>query len=408
MLSQPHFRNARGAMLVHVAVMLLALMAFSALSFDYGVLFVSRRQAQNSADAAALAASTSLSFVDANDLPLARNSAIAAAQRNVIWGQPPDILPADVTFPACPPGAPGVPDTCVRADVHRTNYQRAAGSPLPTFFANIFGVGEQGTRATATAQMLAGSGTADCVKPVAVPDRWVEFRPNPGPWLPTSEFERYQQNGNNAGALLDPADLYTPPSANSPGSGFTLPTDYGVEIRLKEGNPNEAIDPGFFYPIVLDPNCIGGDCYREAWAGCSGITINPGMVMNPEPGNLIGPTRQGVQALIDSDSGAYWDPAANGGRGAPAGGCMGAGTCSRSPRWVAIPLFNVDEYSLARVNQQNGRNTPITIVKIIGFFLDRIQANNIYGRIMFYPTTSVTGTPLPGSALFTRTIILVR
>jgi hypothetical protein len=71
-------------------------------------------------------------------------------------------------------------------------------------------------------------------------------------------------------------------------------------------------------------------------------------------------------------------------------------------------LFNVDDYSLARVNQQNGRTTPISIVKIIGFWLDRIQGNNVFGRIMFYPTTSVTGTPLPGSALFTRTIILVR
>ena len=44
----------RGAVLVHVAVTLVGLVAFSALTIDYGVLWTSRRQAQNAADAGAL------------------------------------------------------------------------------------------------------------------------------------------------------------------------------------------------------------------------------------------------------------------------------------------------------------------------------------------------------------------
>jgi hypothetical protein len=72
-------------------------------------------------------------------------------------------------------------------------------------------------------------------------------------------------------------------------------------------------------------------------------------------------------------------------------------------------LFNVDAYQYARaVNNDNGRNTPITITKVIGFWLDRIEGNDVYGRIMYYPTTSITGAPIPGTVAFTYNIILVR
>src|SRR5262245_23013914 len=235
MTTSRHVRpNERGAVLVHVAVILVGLIAFTAFAYDYGVMFVSRREAQNAADAGALAGAISLSYVDPNDQNLAQQSAVAAAQSNAIWGQTPDMIMADVTFPACPPGAPGVTGTCVRADVFRTNYQRGNGLPLPTFFAQLVGVNEQGVRATATAQKVVGSGTADCVKPVAIPDKWDEFNPAGGTWDPTSTFDRYDPR---TGALLAPADAYRPPvpgNPGDPGSGFTLPADYGVELVLKE------------------------------------------------------------------------------------------------------------------------------------------------------------------------------
>ena len=48
--------NERGAILIHVAIALLGLLAFSAFSIDHGVMMVSRGQAQTAADAGALAA----------------------------------------------------------------------------------------------------------------------------------------------------------------------------------------------------------------------------------------------------------------------------------------------------------------------------------------------------------------
>ena len=61
-------RNDRGAILIHVAVALLGLLAFSAFSIDHGVMMLSRGQAQNAADAGALAAALYMAH-DAGDQP---------------------------------------------------------------------------------------------------------------------------------------------------------------------------------------------------------------------------------------------------------------------------------------------------------------------------------------------------
>ena len=112
----------RGALLVHAALAMLALIAFSALAIDYGALLLGRRQAQNAADAAALAGAVSLAFDDPDDIARAQATAAAAGTANQVLGAAPSIVPAtdvQIIFP-CPPGSPGLPDTCIRADVYRS------------------------------------------------------------------------------------------------------------------------------------------------------------------------------------------------------------------------------------------------------------------------------------------------
>ena len=48
-------RSEQGAVFVQVGISILVLMAFNVFVLDYGVMWVSRRQAQNAADAGALA-----------------------------------------------------------------------------------------------------------------------------------------------------------------------------------------------------------------------------------------------------------------------------------------------------------------------------------------------------------------
>jgi hypothetical protein len=397
----------RGAVLIHVVVAMIGLLGFSSFVIDYGVLWAARRQAQNSADSAALAAAISLGFVDATDYSLARTAALNAAAVNPIWGQAPDITPADVQVPiVCPAGAPGAgTNTCVRVDVFRN--QRPGGSPLPSLFGTLVGVVNQGVRATAMAEVVYGNST-NCVKPFAIPDKWLELRNDQGPagWDPTDSFERYEQNGANRGALLSPADSYTPPVDGGPnGTGFDVTDDYGLELTIKHGTPGDAMQPGWFYPVVINPDeGPGGNNYRENIASCDPTVIEAGDVLTMEPGNMIGPTRQGMADLIALDPNADWAQDENGDWGVQ-GGCMSLQSpCALSPRVVAIPVFNPDTWDQ---EQSQGRST-VVVTRVIGMFIDRMQGNDAIGYLMPYPSAPYGGTGgTPGSS-FVVSVVLVR
>src|SRR4051812_26400297 len=99
--------SERGAVLIHVAVALLGLIAFTAFVADYGVMWVSRGQAQTAADAGALSGAIALAYDSPLDLTVAKEKARAVARANTVFGQAPVVDLADITFPPCPPGAPG-------------------------------------------------------------------------------------------------------------------------------------------------------------------------------------------------------------------------------------------------------------------------------------------------------------
>jgi hypothetical protein len=396
--------NQRGAVLIHVVVAMIGLLGFSSFVVDYGVLWAARRQAQNSADSAALAAAISLGFVDATDYNLARTAALNAAAVNPIWGQAPDITPADVQVPImCPAGAPGAgTNTCVRVDVFRN--QRPGGSPLPSMFGTLVGVVNQGVRATATAEVVYGNAT-NCVKPFAIPDRWVEAQTPQ--WDPTDSFSRYVQTGNNAGALVPNPDSYVPPASDGSdnGSGFDVTRDYGMELTIKDGNPQNAIQPGWYYPVVINPDeGPGGNNYRDNISTCDPTVIDVGDVLEMEPGNMIGPTRQGIGDLIALDPNADWGQDENGDWGVQ-GGCMSLSTpCALSPRIVAIPVFNPDTWDQG---PSNGRSS-VTVTRVIGMFIDRMQGNDAIGYLMPYPSAPYGGSGGTPGASFVVSVVLVR
>jgi hypothetical protein len=283
-------------------------------------------------------------------------------------------------------------------DVFRNS--RAGGSPLSTIFGKLVGIDDNGVRATATAEALFGSST-DCVKPFAVSDKWIEGRNDVGAvgWDETDSFERY----GNKGALLNPADEY--------GAGFTPESlakggDYGRYITLKHGSPHDTLTPGWFQPVVINPaEGPGGSNYRDNIATCDMTVIGPGTLLEVEPGNMIGPTKQGMNDLIALDKDAKWNKTLNG-VGGIEGGCMSSTTspCAISPRLVAIPMFNPDAYQLA---DQNGRTT-IQITKVLGFFVDEMDGNDVKGYLMTYPAEPSAGMGgVPGSG-FVVSVSLVR
>jgi Flp pilus assembly protein TadG len=170
----------RGAILMHLAIAIIVLIGFGAFVVDYGVMWVGRRQAQNAADAGALAGAVAMAFdatgwTDRTPTGPARAAALQLALSNGIWGQAPNVnVETDVYFtptPAdmCPAGAGGL-TPCIRVDVYRN---QARGNPLPAIFGRAVGLTSQGVRATATAR-VAVADASDCMKPWAIPDKWAD------------------------------------------------------------------------------------------------------------------------------------------------------------------------------------------------------------------------------------------
>jgi hypothetical protein len=420
------WRRESGAVVVHVVVALTALVAFSALTIDYGVMWMSRRQAQNAADSAALAGAISLAYDNPTDWDRARASAEDTGEANEIFGAAPDIIRGagfgtdvleDISFPespsdSCPSGGPL--DTCVRVNVYRTTAGNTLGggapNPLPTFFATLFGRTTQGVRATATAQLRAGNATT-CLRPWAVADKWEEnvrcTNPNapncPGwtandTWDLTQSFDKWNRTGNPP--TLDPAipasgnlpDEYRAPETNGPtdpGTGFGLYNpdgsikDFGQPIKLKLGGNNDRISSGWFLALDLSGECIAEDCpgnsgaqmYKFAIQNCVGGTVGIGDTLPVETGNMAGPTGQGVYrstgndplSLVERDPNARWDPVNK-----EIDSSCAPGTCADgesylfSPRIVPVALFDIDAYLGAGYNGSNGQ---VTITNVMGFFV---------------------------------------
>ena len=169
--------NERGAVLIQVAVAMLALLALSAFVWDFGVMWASRRQVQNAADAGAHAGAVALAFDNGTDAQV-QEKARAVALQNLVWNAAPERSAHGCPHRAVPADT-GVwpPDTCVRVEAFR-NQQR--GNPLPVFFASLVNVARcKECSATATARGVAAN-AARCLRPWAVADKWLESTPARG------------------------------------------------------------------------------------------------------------------------------------------------------------------------------------------------------------------------------------
>ena len=430
-VSSSRIGNQQGAVLIQVAVAMLALLAFSAFVFDYGVMWVSRSQAQNAADAGALSGALSLAFNGSADQAGARARAIAMAQDNKVWNAAPSVTAGDVTFPACPPGIPGPQDNCVKVDVFRN---QARGNALPTFLGKLAGVENQGAVATATAQVVPGDTTA-CLRPWAVVDRWREFGPEGPTPLPTSTFDKYS---TGRGTSPPPeADVYVPPYLSG-GTGYTLPADYGRQFAIKMGpTGGDEISSGWFRTLDLpraDTTQLGNRTVQDNILTCNGLpasivgpaTVCPASIPNTwadtaywaargcyrvQTGATIGSTRNSIEELIAKDAAARW-----------AGGQIVGSTFdppASSPRVVPVGVMDIDWYLS---QDPTGNNGVLRMVNIFGFFIEGMgdvdrttgaitlspSGQSVIGRVMTIPAMSTGTSSLPGSSAFLVTVRLVR
>ena len=80
----------------------------------------------------------------------------------------------------------------------------------------------------------------------------------------------------------------------------------------------------------------GAARYRQNICSCNASAIDLDTEYMIEPGNMVGPTYQGVQTLIDLDPDAYWDDRSN---------TLVSRYGMDSPRVITVAVFRPEELS---------------------------------------------------------------
>jgi len=365
-------RDERGMSLVFVGVGFMAFLAATTLAIDVGMFATARSQAQNSADAGALAGAVALYFNDYDDRSTggpAKQNAMMTARANQVIGEQVDVQAGDVTFPLGPTGL----NNRVKVRVFRT-----AGrfNPLDTLMGKYFNVDNVNIEAEATAE-ASPANAMTCVKPFTIPDRWIEHQTPP--WDADDTFDVVDNKGD---PIADP-DEYIP-AGEAGYTGYNAERDRGMELMIRAGTGNNIM-PSFYFSYAMG-GISGGSEYEWNIANCNTTMMGFGDLLLAEPGNMVGPTSDGIDQLIAKDPDAVWDRTLN----------KVVSTMNPSPRVAAIPVYDPVYYDTGK---QNGRYADLKVVNYLGFFIVGRSGNNVYGRIT--PISGLikgNGGPAPAGA----------
>lgn len=376
-------KDESGFSLVFVGLGGMALVGASMLAIDVGMLMTARSQAQNAADAGALAGAVALAYDDWDDRSAtgpAVTHSIATATANKVVGASPSVQPEDVEFLNDPAGEPNR----VRVTVYRN---ATRGNPVSTLIAQYFGIKTANISAVAMAE-ASPANAMTCVKPFTIPDRWIEKNPLAKAWVVGDDFSRYDKKG----LVLNPADVYEPQYlapdykvANPAYSGYNSESSRGEKLVLRANNGNK-IQSSFYFSLAMTDD-TGGSDYEWNIANCNRKIYHWNDPLIQEPGAKEGPTVQGILQLIAKDPAAVWnestkkvDNSAYGER--------------QSPRVFPIPLYDPDFYD---EGHQTGRVATLRTANWIGFFVEYVgSGSEIHGRIIpiggIRDKTMTTGT----------------
>jgi hypothetical protein len=161
-------------------------------------------------------------------------------------------------------------------------------------------------------------------------------------------------------------------------------------IRAGTGN---NIEPSAYFSYAMG-GITGGSAYEWNIANCNTTVMGFGDLLLMEPGNMMGPTVQGMEDRLALDPNAHWDDSTE----------RVVSRISPSPRVVILPVYDPVYYDTGK---RNGRTADLKVANYIGFFIESMSGNNVYGRIT--PVAGLykgNGGPAPNGA-FPKAIRLV-
>ena len=328
MSSKNHARSNRhddrGVSILIIAVSMVFVLGMAGLGIDLASLYVGRSQAQRAADSAALAGAQALAgdfncvnggsgSISSACMAVARQQAEAVGNLNLVAGLSPAIGDADITFPSTSVNDPQVQVIASRDSSHN--------NPMPTFFVKIFGINTANVSAKAVAEAYSSNGSGPqvgsrCVKPWLVPNcdpGNTSGTANPLCGSGVGSFVNVQ--GGGISSTLTRGAVQAP--AGPVGEAFTL----------KPGSPGGAAAPGQYYAAYIPnttqfatecPACAGTSTggggvgsaavYRTNIECCNNNPIVCGsnnITLASTAGNMVGPTRQGVDCLIHQSGNSF-------------------------------------------------------------------------------------------------------
>lgn len=367
--------SERGTTLVHVAVALVTLMGMLAFAVDRGIVWVSRGQAQNAADAGALAGAVARAWDEASDPPasggLAETAALSVAGANTVWGIAGS---ANVTW-RCPAGVAG---RCARVEVYRNGDFNSAS--LPVIFAPILGITQQGVRAMATAVVRYGN-TVHCMRPFAIPDKWTDPDNQP----PGDEYNHWAAPG----VEFPNPDTYGTPGAAWDADESDGSSDIGVPVTLEPAS-GYTIQANRFFTVGLPGVSPGG--YGSAIRGCASDPVSIGQLLPVDMGGMGSNVGDDVAALVNVDPTATFNIATKRIENSCVPGCGPI-----SPRLVPIIVFDVEEFQYKQMHGWTDCHGPcLRIVNILGLFvIPGGSGSGVAGHLMLLPGDLVEGIPSP-------------
>ncbi|HEU4647488.1 MAG TPA: pilus assembly protein TadG-related protein [Gemmatimonadales bacterium] len=416
---QEMLTNERGGTIAFVAVSMVALLSMMALAIDLAMLHKARNEAQRAAEAASLAGASAFQDVTGSaQIDSAEARALRLASANFINGIAVDVSGATratankiTTVTTAEATVVIIPDTAkVRTYVRRQG--------IGTWFARIFGKNSMGVQAKAAAWASPATEVSKCVKPFAVPDFYYNPSDKDQIWDPNETWvfdpakgSVYNPYDPNASANNFPWGGAGVSSTQQTGLGSNFRNgwgaagdralaDYGRQFMIKAQDPSKSITAPFFY-LWRYPGDAGGDDIRKNICGpaCGG-TCSSAQVNTPyriEPGNKLGPTKQGVEDLIALDPNARWVPPQYDGSGNLVPG-TGLVTGSNAPNWVDSPRVIV--VGFFDPNQVRGGQGPgnlnISFNNFAYLFLEGFQGNGnqapLVARFLYYAQGTAGGT----------------
>jgi Flp pilus assembly protein TadG len=367
----------RGQVLLVFVAALLALLGIAALGIDAGYMYTVRHELQRCTDAGALAGASAFfdgSWSDSAIRALADARARAFASKDKV---------ATSTLSASGQVTVGFP-AAERVRV-------AASRTVPLFFSRLFLGPTKTITAYSVAEASAAGTNVKGLQPWGIPFPWEDT------------------NGNDK---FDPGETVhrdCPDGVPDPSRHFCPGTRIILKIGTPSGNPNQPSgipslqqESGHFFGLALDGT--GGTVYRDTIENGSNTPVKIGDSVTLEPGNMVGPTRQGTQALIDADPNSTWNaeknlPESDAYKITPG---TGEKPWMDSPRVIRIPIYD-PESALTQ-----GRSDMV-IAGFAGFWIENIgHQGTIIGRYVQMPAVGEAGPTLgPSSGPVLRVLRLV-